>query len=74
MATSSIVTILFGGGFILLVIVALIKAFSKNKRKSDSMYTPYDDMTRGTNNMNDHKHLAEDTRHTIPVEEQTEID
>ncbi len=38
------------------------------------MYTPYDDMTRGTNDTNHLMHLEEDTRHQIPVEETKSVE
>ncbi len=37
-------------------------------------FTPYDDMTRGTNDTNSNKYLEEDTRHTVGIEETRNIE
>lgn len=38
------------------------------KRKIINMYTPFDDLTRGTNNTNSDKDLQEQTKYIDPVE------
>ena len=38
------------------------------------MYTPYDDMTRGTIDTNHSKSLEEDTRHAVRIKENKTID
>jgi hypothetical protein len=70
---SSIVSIVLGLGILLLIGFAFYKSLVK-KRKSGNMYTPYDDMTRGTIDTNQSKSLEEDTRHTIRIEENKTID
>lgn len=38
------------------------------KKKIINMYTPFDDLTRGTNNTNSDKDLQEQTKYIDPVE------
>ena len=38
------------------------------------MYTPYDDMTRGTIDTNHSESLEEDTRHAVRIEENKTIE
>jgi len=38
------------------------------KKKIINMYTPFDDLTRGTNNTNSDKDLQEQTKYIEPVE------
>jgi len=38
------------------------------KKKIPNMYTPFDDLTRGTNNTNSDKDLQEQTKYIDPVE------
>lgn len=38
------------------------------KKKIINMYTPFDDLTRGTNNTNSDKDLQEQTKYINPVE------
>lgn len=70
---SSIVAIVLGAGGLLLIGYAFYKSLVKKKRLAN-MYTPYDDMTRGTNDTNHLMHLEEDTRHQIPVEETKSVE
>lgn len=70
---SSIMAIVFGAGGLLLIVYAFYKSLVK-KKESVNMFTPYDDMTRGTNDTNHHMHLEEDTRHTVPVEENKTVE
>lgn len=46
----------------------------RSKKNAGNMYTPYDDMTRGTTDANTDKSLEEDTRHTIPFEQTQEVE
>jgi hypothetical protein len=69
----SIVAIVFGLGGFVLIGYAFFKSLVK-KRKSGNMYTPYDDMTRGTIDTNHSKSLEEDTRHAVRIEENKTID
>ncbi|MCG7337535.1 hypothetical protein MHZ95_19940 [Sporosarcina sp. ACRSM] len=70
---TSIVAIGLGSGGLLLIGYAFYKSLVK-KKKFANMYTPYDDMTRGTNDTNHHMQLEEDTRHQIPIEESKTVD
>lgn len=68
-----IMLLIFGLGMLLLIGYSMYKAL-RNKKDPGNMYTPYDDMTRGTNDANSDKSLEEDTRHTIPIEETQEVE
>lgn len=67
----AIMSIIFGLGLLLLIGFSIYRAL-RNKKNPGNMYTPYDDMTRGTTDANADKTLREDTRHRIPIE-QTQI-
>ena len=60
----SIVAIVFGLGGFVSIDYAFFKSLVK-ERKSGNMYTPYDDMTRGTIDTNHSKSLEEETRHAV---------
>lgn len=64
----AITAIILGLGGMLLIGLAIYKTLF-GKRKSGNMFTPYDDMTRGTNDTNSNKYLEEDTRHSVRIEE-----
>jgi hypothetical protein len=64
----AVVAIVLGLGGMLLIGFAIYKTLF-NKKKSGNMFTPYDDMTRGTNDTNSSKYLEEDTRHAVGIEE-----
>ena len=68
-----IFSVVFGIGSLMLISLAFYKALVK-KKKLGNMYTPYDDMTRGTNDTNTHMYLEEDTRHAIRIEENQTIE
>jgi len=72
------VAIVSGLGGMVLIGFAIYKTiFNKThieKKKSGNMFTPYDDMTRGTNDTNSNKYLEEDTRHTVGIEETRTIE
>ncbi|HJF32729.1 MAG TPA: hypothetical protein K8V56_13275 [Sporosarcina psychrophila] len=69
----AVVAIALGLGGMLLIGFAIYKTvFNKkhfDKKEPGNMFTPYDDMTRGTNDTNRSKYLDEDTRHRIGIEE-----
>lgn len=68
----NILIIVFGLGMLLLISFSVYRAL--RSKKLGGMYTPYDDMTRGTNDENTDKSLKEDTRHTIPFEQTQEVE
>jgi len=68
-----ILIIIFGLGMLLLIGFSMYRAL-RSKKDLGEMYTPYDDMTRGTNDANTDKSLKEDTRHTIPFEQTQEVE
>lgn len=67
------IPIILGLGSLLLVGLVLYKVIIK-KEKVQSMYTPYDDMTRGTNDVNSSRTPPVDTRQMIPQEESEKIE
>jgi hypothetical protein len=67
------VSIVLGLGGMLLIGFAIYRTLF-NKKKSGNMFTPYDDMTRGTNDTNSNKYLEEDTRHAIGIEEMRNVE
>lgn len=69
----AVVSIALGLGGMVLIGFAIYKALF-NKKKSGNMFTPYDDMTRGTNDTNSNKYLEEDTRHAVGIEETRNIE
>lgn len=69
----NILIIVFGFGMLLLICFSMYRAL-RSKKSLGEMYTPYDDMTRGTNDANADKSLKEDTRHTIPFEQTQEVE
>ena len=69
----NILIIVFGLGMLLLIGYSMYRAL-RSKKDIGNMYTPYDDMTRGTNDANTDKSLEEDTRHTIPFEQTQEVE
>ena len=68
-----VMLLVFGLGMLLLIGYSMYRALRSKKDMGD-MYTPYDDMTRGTNDANNDKSLEEDTRHTIPFEQTQEVE
>lgn len=69
----AVVSIALGlGGMVLIGFAIYMTLF--NKKKSGNMFTPYDDMTRGTNDTNSNKHLEEDTRHAVGIEETRDVE
>ena len=68
-----VMLLVFGFGMLLLIGYSVFKAL-RNKKDPGNMYTPYDDMTRGTNDVNTDRSLEEDTRHTNPIEETQEVE
>ena len=74
----AVVAIALGLGGMVLIGFAIYKTiFIKthfDKKKSGNMFTPYDDMTRGTNDTNSNKYLEEDTRHAVGIEETRNVE
>lgn len=70
----AVVSIILGLGGMVLIGFAIYKTLFINKKKSGNMFTPYDDMTRGTNDTNSNKYLEEDTRHAVGIEEKRNIE
>lgn len=68
-----IMIIVFGLGMLVLIGYSMYKALRSKKDMGD-MYTPYDDMTRGTTDTNTDKFLKEDSRHTIPYEQTQQVE
>ena len=62
-----------GIGILLLVAYAIYKAL-RNRKELGNMYTPYDDMVRGTTDVNTSKFPAKDTKHAIPFEESQKVE
>ncbi|AMQ05160.1 hypothetical protein [Sporosarcina psychrophila] len=72
----AVVAIVLGLGGMVLIGFAIYKTLF-NKKKSGNMFTPftpYDDMTRGTNDTNSNKYLEEDTRHAVGIEETRNVE
>ncbi|KAA0944353.1 hypothetical protein FQ087_19800 [Sporosarcina sp. ANT_H38] len=69
----AVVSIALGLGGMLLIGISIYKTLF-NKKKSGNMFTPYDDMTRGTNDTNSNKYLEEDTRHMVGIEETRKVE
>lgn len=69
----NILIIVFGLGMLLLIGFSMYRAL-RSKKDMGNMYTPYDDMTRVTNNTNTDKSLQEDTRRTIPIVQTQEVE
>jgi hypothetical protein len=72
-AVVAAVAIVLGLGGMLLIGFAIYKTLF-NKKKLGNMFTPYDDMTRGTNDTNSNKYLEEDTRHAVGIEETRNVE
>ncbi len=70
----AVVSIVLGLGGMVLIGFAIYKTLYNKKKKSGNMFTPYDDMTRGTNDTNSNKYLEEDTRHAVGIEETRNIE
>lgn len=68
-----IVPIVLGLGSLLLLFLVIYKVLIQ-KKKVSSMYVPYDDMTRGTTDINGRITPPVDTRHIIPQEESEKVD
>lgn len=64
----SVIPILLGVGMLLLVGIAVYKVVVK-KKKVQNMYAPYDDLTRGANDVNGSRTPPVDTRQIIRQEE-----
>ena len=50
------------------IVYAIYRLLVKKKTSETTMYTPYDDFTRGTNDTNSHINLEEDSRHAVEFE------
>ena len=61
-------TVLLSIVTIVALIYAIYRLLFKKKTSQPTMYTPYDDFTRGTNDTNSHINLEEDSRHAVEFE------
>lgn len=68
-----IITMFISISSLLLIVLAFYKALVKKKGKVSNVYTPYDDLTRGTNDTSFTNCLEEDMRHASPIAENNNV-